>query len=38
LGEIEDPRAVGALVRLLREDRDADVRAAAAWALGSIEG
>lgn len=38
LGEIEDRRAIGALVRVLREDRDEDVRAAAAWALGEIEG
>ena len=38
LGEIEDRRAIGALVRLLREDRDDDVRSAAAWALGEIEG
>ncbi len=38
LGEISDKRATGALTRLLREDRDSAVRAAAAWAIGSIEG
>ena len=38
LGEIDDHRAVGALTRLLREDRDDAVRAAAAWAIGEIEG
>jgi HEAT repeat protein/beta-lactamase regulating signal transducer with metallopeptidase domain len=37
LGEIEDPRAVAALSRALRQDSDAGVRAAAAWALGEIE-
>jgi HEAT repeat protein len=38
LGELDDHRAIGALTRLLREDRDEDVRAAAAWAIGEIEG
>jgi HEAT repeat protein len=38
LGEIEDERAIGALVRVLREDRDPAVRAAAAAAIGHIEG
>lgn len=38
LGEIEDRRALAALVRVLREDRDAEVRAAAAWAIGEIAG
>ena len=38
LGAIDDHRATGALTRLLREDRDAQVRAAAAWAIGEIEG
>jgi hypothetical protein len=38
LGEIEDPAAIPALAALLREDRDAEVRRAAAWALGEISG
>lgn len=33
----DDPRAVAALVRLLREDSDAEVRRAAANALGELE-
>jgi HEAT repeat protein/beta-lactamase regulating signal transducer with metallopeptidase domain len=37
LGELEDPRAVAALSRALRQDADARVRKAAAWALGEIE-
>ena len=37
LGEIDDPRAVQALIRILREDPVDEVRAAAAWALGEIE-
>ena len=37
LGGMEDPRAVQALIRILRDDPVADVRAAAAWALGEIE-
>ncbi|HEY2806574.1 MAG TPA: HEAT repeat domain-containing protein [Gemmatimonadales bacterium] len=38
LGEIEDKRAMGALVGLLRRDPDGTVRAAAAWAIGAISG
>ncbi|HUP20009.1 MAG TPA: HEAT repeat domain-containing protein [Gemmatimonadota bacterium] len=37
LGELEDPRAVAALMRALRTDPDAGVRQMAAWALGEIE-
>lgn len=37
LGAIDDPRAIDALMRALREDADADVRKMAAWALGEIE-
>ncbi|MGH7469926.1 MAG: HEAT repeat domain-containing protein [Longimicrobiales bacterium] len=37
LGQQEDPRAVAALSRALREDTDAQVRKSAAWALGQIE-
>ena len=37
LGELDDPRAVEALMRALRTDSDAGVRATAAWALGEIE-
>jgi HEAT repeat protein/beta-lactamase regulating signal transducer with metallopeptidase domain len=37
LGELDDPRAVDALMRALRSDSDAGVRAMAAWALGQIE-
>jgi HEAT repeat protein len=38
LGSIEDPSAIPALTELLRADRDAGVRTAAAWALGEIAG
>jgi HEAT repeat protein len=38
LGAIGDKRATGALTSLLRRDPDGAVRAAAAWAIGSIEG
>jgi HEAT repeat protein len=38
LGSIGDKRATGALTGLLRRDPDGAVRAAAAWAIGSIEG
>ena len=38
LGSIEDPAAIPALTELLRGDRDASVRTAAAWALGEIAG
>ena len=37
LGDLDDPRAIQALMRILLEDPVADVRAAAAWALGEIE-
>ncbi|MDX1661077.1 MAG: HEAT repeat domain-containing protein [Gemmatimonadota bacterium] len=37
LGAVDDPRAVEALLRALRDDPDADVRRVAAWALGEIE-
>ncbi|MCI0634559.1 MAG: HEAT repeat domain-containing protein, partial [Actinobacteria bacterium] len=37
LGRLEDPRAIEALTRALRQDPDAKVRAMAAWALGQIE-
>ncbi|MGH7549485.1 MAG: M56 family metallopeptidase [Gemmatimonadota bacterium] len=37
LGKLQDPRAVEALTRALREDPDPKVRAMAAWALGQIE-
>jgi HEAT repeat protein len=37
LGAIEDAAAVVPLTGALREDRDADVRRAAAWALGQIK-
>ncbi len=37
LGKLQDPRAVEALTRALRQDPDAKVRAMAAWALGQIE-
>jgi HEAT repeat protein len=36
LGEIEDPRATEALVRVLSEDPDPRVRRQAAWALGNM--
>ncbi|HEX7049714.1 MAG TPA: M56 family metallopeptidase [Longimicrobiales bacterium] len=36
LGDIEDPMAVEALSKVLREDEDAGVRKMAAWALGEI--
>ena len=38
LGYTNNHGVVPALTRLLREDRDPGVRAAAAWAIGSIEG
>jgi len=37
LGALEDPRAIAALAKALREDSDARVREAAAWALGEID-
>jgi len=37
LGEIQDPAAITALARALKEDTDARVREAAAWALGEID-
>jgi HEAT repeat protein/beta-lactamase regulating signal transducer with metallopeptidase domain len=37
LGELEDPRAVEALMNALARDADAKVRETAAWALGQIE-
>ena len=37
LGNAQEPRAVAALSRALREDKDAQVRRSAAWALGNIE-
>lgn len=37
LGDLDDPRAVAALVRALANDTDAGVRKMAAWALGEIE-
>ena len=37
LGELEDPRAIAALGKALREDSDARVRRAAAEALGEID-
>ena len=37
LGELEDPRAVDALIAALAGDTDAKVRETAAWALGQIE-
>ncbi|GIW89423.1 MAG: hypothetical protein KatS3mg108_3747 [Isosphaeraceae bacterium] len=36
LGRLGDARAVPALMQVLRDDRDAEVRQAAAWALGEI--
>ena len=38
LGQLEDPRAVEALMRALRNDSDAGVRAMAAWALAQRTG
>lgn len=37
LGDTDDPRAVQALIRILRQDPAAEVRVAAAFALGEIE-
>ena len=37
LGELDDPRAVAALSKALREDPDPEVRRMAAWALGELE-
>lgn len=37
LGALEDPRAIVALAKAMREDSDARVREAAAWALGEID-
>lgn len=37
LGQLQDPRAVAALAKAMREDTDARVREAAAWALGEID-
>ena len=37
LGELEDPRAIEALMQALRSDEDAEVRKTAAWALGQLE-
>ena len=37
IADMDDPRAVQALIRILREDPVDEVRAAAAWALGQIE-
>jgi len=37
LGQLQDPRAIAALAKALREDTDARVREAAAWALGEID-
>jgi HEAT repeat protein len=37
LGDIEDTRAVPALMQVLTSDSDSDVRSKAAWALGKIE-
>lgn len=37
LGHLEDPAAIAALAKALKEDTDARVREAAAWALGEID-
>jgi HEAT repeat protein/beta-lactamase regulating signal transducer with metallopeptidase domain len=37
LGALQDPAAIAALARALKEDTDARVREAAAWALGEID-
>ena len=37
LGEMEDPRAIDALSRILINDPEPEIRAKAAWALGEIE-
>ena len=37
IGDLDDPRAVQALIRILRDDPVDEVRSAAAWALGEIE-
>ncbi|HMC56063.1 MAG TPA: HEAT repeat domain-containing protein [Gemmatimonadaceae bacterium] len=37
LGSLEDPAAIAALAKALREDSDPRVREAAAWALGEID-
>lgn len=37
LAQAQEPRAVAALSKALREDKDATVRKQAAWALGNIE-
>jgi HEAT repeat protein/beta-lactamase regulating signal transducer with metallopeptidase domain len=37
LGQLEDPRAIAALAKAMKEDTDARVRAAAAEALGNID-
>lgn len=37
LGALQDPAAIAALAKALREDTDARVREAAAWALGEID-
>src|ERR1043166_2743768 len=37
LQQLEDPAAIAALAKVLKEDTDARVREAAAWALGQIE-
>ena len=37
LGGLQDPAAIAALAKALREDTDARVREAAAWALGEID-
>jgi HEAT repeat protein/beta-lactamase regulating signal transducer with metallopeptidase domain len=37
LGALDDPRAIAALSRALKEDADARVRETAAWALGEID-
>jgi HEAT repeat protein/beta-lactamase regulating signal transducer with metallopeptidase domain len=37
LGQLQDPAAIAALAKALKEDTDARVREAAAWALGEID-
>ena len=37
LGNLQDPAAIAALAKALKEDTDARVREAAAWALGEID-
>ena len=37
LAQLQDPRAIAALARALREDENVEVRRTAAWALGQIE-